>query len=132
MDLEEGGPSSGGGRVPPALEAAVGHPRTACLGSLRRWEASIGASTLRQTPHSLCTPSGLWRELGTPRDHGRPRAEENEIGVQLVAWPRSCPSASVLAGAMSGSAQAYRARSTTLIDDVDVQRILATTPRSGH
>jgi DNA-binding IclR family transcriptional regulator len=115
-----------GGRNP-AHSTAIGRVllsyKLSNLEDVRTW---IGDRVLTpQTPNTVTTAEGLHQRLEQVRELGYAvDDEENELGVNCIAFPYFLTSPRVASGAISVSALSYRTSLQDLVDDVATLRAI--------
>jgi IclR family acetate operon transcriptional repressor len=97
------------------------------LDEVKQWTSH--RTLTRRTERTVTTPEELHRELELVREQGYGvDAEENEQGVNCIAFPYYLSSPIVASGAISISALSYRTPLQELVDDVPIIRAIV----EGH
>lgn len=97
--------------------------RLTSLSDVKQWIENRVLS--RRTPNTVTTAEGLHRELELVRERGYGvDDEENELGVNCIAFPYYLSSPQVASGAISISALSYRTPLHDLVRDVTTIRAI--------
>jgi IclR family transcriptional regulator, acetate operon repressor len=85
-----------------------------------------GHDLIAKTPHSITTVPALWEELRQTRERGYSiDDQENELGINCVAFPIALDPALPPVGAVSVSALAFRCPLARLIEEVPAMKAMA-------
>jgi IclR family transcriptional regulator, acetate operon repressor len=85
-----------------------------------------GHDLIAKTPHSITTVPALWEELRRTRERGYSvDDQENELGINCVAFPIALDPALPPVGAVSVSALAFRCPLARLIEEVPAMKAMA-------